>query len=205
MTKKRKIIFTISFITFVIIAISVSLGLTQNIDQEIYMLVKNMHNQKLTQVLKIITNLGGIPSLSIIMFILVITLIICKKEKLGIAIMLNLLISSLSYIILKNIFQRSRPEMVQSLISEVGYSFPSGHSCNNMAFYGLIIYLVCENVKNKKLRNLLCIGLGIIPILIGFSRIYLGVHYFTDVIAGFCLGIMCIILFTTCIFNKISI
>ena len=86
MTKKQRIIFIISCTIFVIIAISISLGLTTNIDESIYKVVKNLQNENLTQVLKVITNLGGIPNLFFVMLILVIVLFLLKKEKLGLAI-----------------------------------------------------------------------------------------------------------------------
>lgn len=74
-----------------------------------------------------------------------------------------------------------------------GFSFPSGHTTNNIAFYGLAIYIIYNNVKNKKLRNILIIIFSLIACIIPFSRIYLRVHYVSDVLAGICLGIICII------------
>ena len=78
-----------------------------------------------------------------------------------------------------------------------GYSFPSGHSMISMAFYGLIIYYVWKNVKNIKIRNITCILLSILILLIGISRIYLGVHYASDVLGGFIISIAYLIVFIT--------
>ena len=100
--------------------------------------------------------------------------------------------------ILKYIVQRNRPEGYR-LIDESGYSFPSGHSMVSTAFYGFLIYLVIKKVKNKYLKNFLVILLSILIILIGFSRVYLGVHYASDVIAGFFISIAYLILFITMI------
>lgn len=86
---------------------------------------------------------------------------------------------------LRIFFERPRPDNLR-IIEETGFSFPSGHSMASMAFYGYLIYLIFMNVKDRKLRNLLCAGLGILVFLIGLSRIYLGVHYTSDVIAGMC-------------------
>ncbi len=202
--KKQKILLIVLCVLFIILAIFVNYGLTKQIDNIVYSLIQNIQTNQITEILKIITNIGGIPSLFFIALFLSIILFICQKRKQGIAILLNLLMSSSMYIILKNIFQRPRPEAVEQLISETGHSFPSGHTTNNVAFYGFAIYLIYENVKNKKVRNLLIILLSIMPILIGFSRIYLRVHYFSDVLAGIIVGIISITIFVSFIYKKIK-
>ena len=99
-------------------------------------------------------------------------------------------------LLLKNIVERPRPEGYR-LITETGYSFPSGHSMISAAFYGLIIYFIWKNVKDKKLKYISCTLLGILIVLIGISRIYLGVHYASDVIGGFTISIVYLIIFTS--------
>ena len=204
MKNKQKILLIILLIIFIFLSICVNFQLTQKIDNSVYNLIKNIRNEQLTNILIVFTNLGGILNLFFITLIIVIILFLLKKRKYAIAIALNIMISSSAYIILKNIFARPRPDKTYSLINESGYSFPSGHSTNNMAFYGLIIYLIYTNVKNKIFRNLCCCILAIVPIIIGFSRIYLGVHYFSDVIAGFCLGLICVCIFLSYIYDKIK-
>jgi len=86
--------------------------------------------------------------------------------------------------ILKLIVRRARPTGFR-LIAETGYSFPSGHSMVSMAFYGYLIYLIYKNVRNKKLRWTLMTCFSLLILIIGLSRIYLGVHYTSDVFAGF--------------------
>ena len=81
------------------------------------------------------------------------------------------------------------------LIDESGYSFPSGHSMVGIAFYGMIIYITYKLIKKVWLRRIFTISLAVLIALIGFSRIYLGVHYPSDVIAGFAFGYMFLILF----------
>ena len=75
--------------------------------------------------------------------------------------------------------------------------FRHGHSMASMAFYGLLIYFAYRYIENKKLRAIVCTSLSILIPLIGFSRIYLGVHYTTDVIAGFLISTAYLIIFTS--------
>lgn len=204
MRKRDRNLFSIVLLLFIFLLVCVKTGIIQNIDNYVYDIIKNWQSEGVTKVFQIITNLGGMATLSVISFVTIIILFLCHKRKYGISIVFNLMISSLTYLLLKGIIQRPRPPVEERLIEENGYSFPSGHSANNMAFYALAIYFIYENVKNKKLRNVICILLGIMPILIGFSRVYLRVHYMSDILAGFCLGIMCVILFMSLMDTKIK-
>jgi len=91
--------------------------------------------------------------------------------------------------LLKQFFNRPRP-LVPLLEPVRGLSFPSGHALMSVSFYGLLIYLIWENVKEPIRKWLLISFFVILIILIGFSRIYLRLHYFSDVIAGFSIGVI---------------
>lgn len=145
-----------------------------------------------TPIAKIITQLGGAIFLIILSLIL---LIIIKNKRINILIWLNLVTSTLLNQILKFIIQRPRPTELR-IIDEKGYSFPSGHSMVSAAFYGFLIYLIYKNIKNKYLKWGLITLLSCTVLLIGTSRIYLGVHYTSDVIAGFLISISYLIIFT---------
>lgn len=167
---------------------------TLALDYSVYnIVVKGMRNPILTNVLKIITNLGSAFAL---ITITILSLIILKNKKIGLCITINLALSTILNLLLKNIIQRPRPEGYR-LIEETGFSFPSGHSMVNTAFYGLLIYLIIKNVKNQKLKYSLSLLISILILSIGFSRIYLGVHYTSDVLAGFLISIAYLIVFTT--------
>ena len=144
-----------------------------------------------TPIAKNITHLGGAIFLITLSLIL---LLIIKNKKIGILIWLNLGISVLLNQALKFIIQRPRPTEFR-IINESGYSFPSGHSMVSAAFYGFLIYLIYKNVKNKYLKWSLITLLSLVILTIGISRIYLGVHYTSDVIAGFLISISYIIIF----------
>lgn len=149
----------------------------------------------ITPIAKAITNFGGaiyLISIAIILFFVI------KNKKIGLSIFSNLGIAAILNFLLKNILQRPRPTEYR-LIQESGYSFPSGHSMVSMAFYGFLIYLIYKKVKNKKVKwSLICI-LSILIVAIGISRIYLGVHYTSDVLAGFLVAIFYLILYTSVI------
>ena len=91
--------------------------------------------------------------------------------------------------LLKQFFNRPRP-LVPLLEPARGLSFPSGHALMSVSFYGLLIFLVWENVKDPIWKWSLIALLVILILLIGFSRIYLRLHYFSDVMAGFSVGII---------------
>ena len=129
--------------------------------------------------------------------------VLIRNEKIGVTIYLNLLCVGALNQLLKYIVQRPRPNEFR-LINESGYSFPSGHSMASTAFYGFLIYLIYKKVKNKKLKIILITLLTLLIILIGISRIYLGVHYTTDVIAGFLVSISYLMIYTSIIDDYIG-
>lgn len=90
---------------------------------------------------------------------------------------------------LKILFQRPRPINESTLITVSGWSFPSGHAMSSMIFYGMMSYLILSNVRSWNLK-IVAISVGLSTVLlIGFSRIYLQVHYVSDVVAGFAGGL----------------
>lgn len=92
-------------------------------------------------------------------------------------------------LLLKFLFQRPRPQD-PLLEKAAGFSFPSGHSLMSVTFYGLMIYLILLTNLNRTFKFLFTVFTIILIALIGFSRIYLRVHYASDVVAGFCIGII---------------
>ena len=153
-----------------------------------------------TPIAKFITNFGGaifLITLTVILFILI------KNKKIGLSIFSNLVIITVLNQLLKRILQRPRPTEFR-IIEETGYSFPSGHSMVSMAFYGYLIYLIYKYVKNKYVKWISIILLSILICSIGVSRIYLGVHYTSDVLGGFLVSISYLILFISTV-NKFFI
>ena len=163
-----------------------------------YNLISNyIISDAITPIAKFITNFGGIiylPIISLILFIFI------KNKKIGLGIFINLCTAALLNFTLKQIIRRPRP-IDYRLITESGYSFPSGHTMVSTAFYGFIIYLIYKNVKNKYIKISLISALSILITLIGISRIYLGVHYTSDVLGGMFISISYLMIYIN-FFNK---
>ena len=153
-----------------------------------------------TPIAKFITNFGG----AIFIIVLTVLLIaVIKNKKIGLSIFANLAIITILNQLLKRILQRPRPTEYR-IIEETGYSFPSGHSMISMAFYGYLIYLIYKYVENKYLKWILISLLSVLICLIGISRIYLGVHYTSDVLGGFLISISYLVIYISAV-NKFLI
>lgn len=167
------------------------------IDQLAYnILVENLRTPTLTIIMKYVTKLSN--TLFIIIFALVLSLLFYYKwnnKKIALLIPTNLATVAVINQVLKLIVQRERPNGYR-IIEMSGYSFPSGHAMVSMAFYGLLIYIIYHLIKNKKVRTSLIIFNIIIIILIGISRIYLGVHYLSDIITGYSISIIYLLILT---------
>lgn len=181
--------FALFIAVFILFSIIGSLYNNEIISIDVFMhdlVVNNLRSDGLTFIMLFITNFCN-PIILILLSLVI--LLICKDKKMGLIIIINLLVSILLNIIFKGIIQRDRP-LEDFLIIESGYSFPSGHSMVSMAYYGLIIYFIYKKVEDKRVRNVLMILIGLLILAIGFSRIYLGVHFASDVIGGFLISII---------------
>jgi undecaprenyl-diphosphatase len=124
-----------------------------------------------------------------------------KRRKESLVLFVSLLLGALLETLIKEIVQRSRP--VIQLVSETSYGFPSGHSVFAVILFSLLIYFYKERIKSKFFR-IFFISLNVLLILlVGFSRIYINVHWLTDVIGGLVLG-LAILWFSLSALNKTS-
>ena len=161
------------------------------IDETIYNLIFKLFSTPTTYVMTFISHLG---SATILILICIILYILLKDKKMALIIMLNLAIVYLLNVIIKMIIARPRPDILR-LVYETGYSFPSGHAMVATGFYGFLIYIANKKIKNKALRRCITFLLTLLIFLIGISRIYLGVHYATDIIGAFMIGIIYLVIF----------
>ncbi len=142
---------------------------------------------------KILTNLLGPIVLSSLSLVIAIIFIKYRKYFLAHLLLLSMTLGNFSFLSIKYVAQRNRPELIMDQIS--GFSYPSGHATISALFFSFLIGAFCYHYQNVNLRYLLIIGSVLSAVLTGFSRIYLGNHWLSDVIGGYLLGIF-ILLFT---------
>ena len=191
MKKKNKTIIILT-ILFTILSIFVLTNKTEILDNQIHTYILSIRNNTLTNIFKTITNLSSAP---VLLGIIILSLIVIKNKMIGKTLFINLSGGFLLNQITKVIFTRTRPSGI-NLVHANGYSYPSGHSMISLIFYGYIIYLIHKSNIDKSKKILINISLTVLIILIGASRVYLGVHYLTDIIGGFNLAIIYLLIMT---------
>lgn len=183
MIRKYKEIW-IPFVCFLFIMCLLLLEYILPLDLWFYDQIKPMIKEPFISILKVFTFLGEPKTVVVLAFLW--GAYLWKNNPKEMRPFLLLLLLSLSAIVLlKLIFVRERPDILR-LIPIDGYSFPSGHSIISVSFYGYLATYFLEQRKKKKLW--LALPFFVLILGIGFSRIYLGVHYFSDVLAGYSVG-----------------
>lgn len=189
---------SIFLIAFMIICILLAFDNIKWLDVNVYNSIIS-HNDVLTDILKAITEFGDAIILIIITLLI---LLVFKERTIGFLVAINLVLSFGLGQIVKLLFVRERPTL-NVLIDIGGYSFPSGHSTVSIAFYGFLIYLCYKKIDNKLLKWFLIILQILLVLVIGYSRIYLGAHFPSDVIAGYLLGLSFVIIYIKVFADKI--
>lgn len=168
-------------------------GEAMKLDQMAYWLVvENLRSDWLTPIMESFSALA--TPVSLIAMLLVIAAFAPGKRP-GWFCTVNLALAALLNVVLKTLIQRPRPEGFR-LAVESGFSFPSGHSMAAMAFFGLIVWMVWHYEQDRRQRLILTAAFSAVIAMIGISRIYLGVHYASDVLGGFCASIIWLVFYT---------
>lgn len=168
------------------------------LDNYIYNLIKGFISPKMTPIVKFITEFGNY---TVMIPVIILFYLFNKDKSFNRYFTINLVAIFTSNFIVKNIIRRDRPIDI-NLIIENGFSFPSGHSMVSFAFYGFIIYYVYCSHLSKLGKTIIISILTLLVLIIGLSRIYLGVHYASDVIGGFVLALVYLIIFIKYIYKK---
>ena len=171
------------------------MDLIRQLDTSTLNFVEQIRTPFLTLFFKAVTFMGEWYFVLSILVLISLFFIIIKTSRLNLAARFNLDVFVLwattigglgSAFVFKEIFHRSRP--VGGLVAEISSSFPSAHAVISVAFYAFIFYLLSKKTKNSFSKYLLISAIFFIPIILGFSRLYLGVHYLSDVLAGYAIG-----------------
>jgi membrane-associated phospholipid phosphatase len=169
-------------------------------DEVVFDLVAPYTNGERTDWMKKISFLGNHQFLIPANLLLIAFFITVKKHKDALLVTIVALSSLGLMSLLKNLTQRYRP--AYPLVDGItNYSFPSGHALMSVAFYGILAFYAVKMIKNPVIKITILLLLFAVTLLIGFSRIYLRVHYTTDVIAGFSIGV-CWMLFCFWLLQK---
>jgi undecaprenyl-diphosphatase len=176
-----------SLLIFLVIAYAVGSGNSAGFDDPIRNFIYGLRAEGLNTLMEGITYLGNWQSVTIVCLLL----LAYDKTRIPFGVLgaTVAITDSLVNKGLKMLFERARPDDILPLIEQGGYSFPSGHSVTSMAFYGILLFLVQTRMEDRKKANALSLVLLLLIVLIGPSRIYLGVHYPTDVLAGWAEGV----------------
>lgn len=157
-------------------------------DKVIISFIQSFETPFLTSTMKFFSFIGSGSSINFIVIISIIVLYFLFHYRSELLLFILVLMGShYLFRLLKEIFHRARPDL-HRLIEIGGYSFPSGHATNAITVYGILSFLLWRHIPTRWGRSLLVIFSIIMILTIGFSRIYLGVHYPSDVIAGYFAG-----------------
>lgn len=183
--KTKIILIIVPIIIFIFLAISIKVGISTNFETWVYSESVEHMSPILNKVVKCITHIGD--GVTVMIFCIILLVYKRTRQKIGIPISIAVIVSEIINLILKEIFARQRPNILQ-LVNETSYSFPSGHSMINATICTMLGIFAIKYIMDKRKKIIaVCICICL-PIIIGFTRIYLGVHFFGDVFGGILLG-----------------
>lgn len=159
------------------------------VDYQISSYFYQLHSPMLNSVMTVVTHMGDLLVQTFVTVFVVITLFVLKKWRTAMWYGLTVLIGA-GFLngAIKELYGRARPNQIQPLVEIGGYSFPSGHSMGSIIVYGGILFLFFRFIRSIPLKIIISTVLSLMVLGIGISRVYLGVHFPTDVVGGFSLG-----------------
>jgi membrane-associated phospholipid phosphatase len=196
-------LFVCALVVFVFVTRRVFVLKRTNFDERVFAFLQDHVTQKNNELIKAFTFLGSHEFLIPANLFLIAWFLFIKKHKWYSIKIPAIALSSLGLMfILKQLFNRPRPG-IPLLYEAKGLSFPSGHALMSVTFYGLLVYIVFKTIENKGWKWTLISLLILLILIIGFTRVYLRVHYTTDVIAGYCIGFLWLV-FAVWLLNRME-
>lgn len=173
---------------FGLIAILVLLNKMDRFDKLVTTYIQHFETSFLTNIMQLFTYIGSMSFIHILAFVIFIIFYFFLKDQSKLLLFIIVLLGShYLFRLLKQLFKRARPD-VHRLIEIGGYSFPSGHATNALCIYGILTFVLWHHIPARWGRIILSIFSFFIIFSIGLSRIYLGVHFPSDVLAGYFAG-----------------
>ena len=166
----------------------VSNGPQVSVDQTVATAIHELTTPALTTFFLVVTALGSMEAIALVSLVGAVVFGAWRRWLLFGTWVIAAGGSVVLILLLKALFARPRPYFEQPLLLETYYSFPSGHAMEAVVLYGMLAYFAVLALRTWRARAAVVFGTSLLVLLIGFSRMYLGVHYFSDVVAGFAAG-----------------
>lgn len=171
----------------ILLLIAVMLASVDGADEATLWTTHGMSSEPLTRFMLVVTQLG---STAVVAALAVGWMLAWRRRDWRAALMPSLagIGAGVTSLLIKALVHRPRPEVVQALVHVDSFSFPSGHALLSMAFYGTVALELTADDLRRGTRIAIWLMAGVLVLLIGASRVYLGVHYPSDVLGGYALG-----------------
>lgn len=179
----------------VLLAVAVSSGLSDPFDRAVIDVVRSEALRGLLTPMRLITELGSTEAVIAVAAVTLAVGVLIGPWLHGLAGAITIGLASIANQALKAFIARERPDLLEPIVVEHGFSFPSGHAALSMVAYGVLGVLVMRSRLPIGVRRLILGALAIVVLLVGVSRIWLGVHFPTDVLAGWTAGAVIVLVF----------
>lgn len=174
-------------LVFVLLFLGLQLGATTSVDLAMLRATHRLAAPGTTRIMEAVTYLGSWPVIAVLLGLFVWRNRSRHPHSVRILI-LAVLGGSIGSLTLKLLVRRPRPDLFPALVHVSSFSFPSGHAIISLVFYGSLGHLLADHASSPRLRAAIYVATGLMILAIGYSRLYLGVHYLTDILAGYALG-----------------
>src|SRR5262249_39048496 len=163
-------------------------------DRRIINLVATLRTPELDHVMLFVTFLGNGQTIIVLAAVALLIALLARRYERAVLILLSLAASSLFFSVIKLLVGRPRPPLEAARIVQGGFSFPSGHATVSATFYGTIAYILIRHVKSEVVKVLIGLVADLLVVALGLWRVSLGVHYPSDVVAGWIAGAFWLVL-----------
>jgi undecaprenyl-diphosphatase len=198
MNRKNMWLIIIPVVLFILLSVCVTAGITHGFENWAYAEAIEGMDPAETQVMKTITHFGD--TYAVIGFCLLLIIIPKARRTIALPVSFAVILSLVLNLVLKALFSRERPDVLR-LIDETSYSFPSGHAMVNASLYTMLALMILKFIKSVPRKAGLMAVCSAVTVAIGFTRLYLGVHYAGDIIGGWIIG-FAVSVFVYLIWNK---